>query len=85
MGDVKASQIAQFLNSELIGEDILIKKAKSFDSIDANSVIFIKYTDFEENIDIKSLYIVLKDKKILNSSIASYIKVENPRLSFAKL
>jgi|SaaInl8_200m_RNA_FD_contig_61_1166614_length_4416_multi_5_in_0_out_0_4 UDP-3-O-[3-hydroxymyristoyl] glucosamine N-acyltransferase LpxD len=85
MGNVKASEIASFLGAELIGDDILISKAVSFDNIEMNSMVFIKYADFKENIDIKSLYLVIEDKNILDSSLASYIRVENPRLSFAKI
>lgn len=83
MDNVKASDIATFLKSTLIGNDFLVKKAVSFDNIEQKCVVFIKYADFKEKIDMQCLYIVLEDKDIPVSSLASYIKVKNPRLNFA--
>ena len=85
MGNVKALDIANFLNVTLIGEDIIIDKVSSLNNLKSDSLAFIGKSGIKEPLDKKVLYLITEDKDINKSSIASYIKVENPRLSFAKV
>lgn len=82
MGDVKASQIADFLSRELIGKDISIYKASALNALEPHSIVFSKSKSFT----VKEPCLVLVPFDFKNKeSIFSYIKVENPRLAFAKV
>jgi len=82
MGDVKASHIADFLNLELIGDDISIYKALALDTLEPDSIVFSK----SKSIIIKESCLVLVPFDFeAKESMFSYIKVQNPRLAFAKV
>ena len=85
MGDVITSaDIANFLNKPLIGNEIQITKVSSLNNLKNYSLSFINKLCINENTDMNVLYLVPMDKEIDRKSKASYIKVKNPRLSFAK-
>lgn len=81
MGNVKASEIATFLNTSIYGEDIVIKSAKSLNNVSENNITFSKGNEL--NLDINCVILVKNDA--ITSGLATYIKVKNPRLSFAKV
>ncbi|WP_193112751.1 DapH/DapD/GlmU-related protein [Sulfurimonas marina] len=80
---IKASIIAEFLAENLAGNDIEINEVASVDKLKNNAIAFSKkgFT----NSTITALIIVPKNFVIPNDSSLSYIKVDNPRLSFAKI
>jgi UDP-3-O-[3-hydroxymyristoyl] glucosamine N-acyltransferase LpxD len=83
MGDVKAVEIAKFLNSELLGNNIVLNNVTSLNNVKKSSLIFSKNNNI--NINIECLILVsttyLEDK----NNNYSIIKVNNPRLAFAKV
>ena len=86
MGDVKASDIADFLGTNLIGQDFLVYSVSSFSNPKDNSLVFIK-KEFN-SLNFKSLLVLCTQKDYKNSdkqSSLSYIFCKNPRLAFAKV
>jgi UDP-3-O-[3-hydroxymyristoyl] glucosamine N-acyltransferase len=86
MENVRASYIAEFLDSDLIGKDMLVTSVSSISSPKKNSLMFAKKTfDLEDNISI--LLLCKKDdyKKSNKNKQFSYIFCANPRLAFAKV
>lgn len=81
MGNVNASQIADFLDSQLFGKNIHLSRINSLSAVTLNSFSFSKNKIVD--IDIDCLILVPLDFEC-NSRKMSYIKVINPRLSFAK-
>jgi len=81
----KASEIAKFLNTELIGNDIDIYKVSAIDELESNSLSFISKYGFKEDITKGALIIVRDDYEIDKNSKNSYIITVNPRLFFAKV
>jgi UDP-3-O-[3-hydroxymyristoyl] glucosamine N-acyltransferase LpxD len=86
MGGVNGSQIAEFLEAELFGEDIFINSVSSLSSPMQSSLVFAK-EKFSFDSEIKLL--VLSTKAVFNSLVSnsnlSFIIVTNPRLAFAKV
>jgi len=83
MGDGISSQdIANFLNEKLIGEDLILEQVNPLDELDDFSFSFSKSKNINHNI--KCLILVPNDVKF-NDVKFSYINVDNPRLSFAKV
>jgi UDP-3-O-[3-hydroxymyristoyl] glucosamine N-acyltransferase len=86
MGDVKASQIADFLQAELHGQDnavIGIATAKVSDS-DDQEVFCISYTARPEStITCRALYLIPIQGTL--GITCSYIRVKNPRLAFIRV
>ncbi len=80
-----AKDIASYLSTELIGKDIIINNICSVDKIHTNSVSFITKLNYQEKLSVGALIIVGGEYEILNESVNSYIKVENPRSAFAKI
>ena len=85
LNGIKASDIAFFLNSKVIGEDIEIFCISSISNLQNNCLSFINKRVYEEDIDKTALILVNKDYSIVENSKNSYIKVDNPRLAFAKV
>ena len=84
MGNIiKASTIAEFLNSELIGEDLEIRHVVSLDKLVSGGLAFVNNNKYLDDFQSRALLIVKKDRELNSASLNSYIKVENPRLSFA--
>jgi len=86
MGNViKAVDIAKFLNSNLIGNNIEIKKVASINNITSNCLVFVNKVsnDIKDNSNI--LYLLPLNAQVEKLKKCSYILVENPRLSFAKV
>ncbi len=81
---VKASNIADYLNSSLSGKDIDISMVTSLSDIQSNTIAFSKKTDFEIDVDISSLILVPLNYQHKKDHV-SVIKVKNPRLAFAKV
>lgn len=82
MGDVSALEIANFLKSKLHGEERVIKKVSSLDKLEDKSLAFCKMKAFESTKE--ALILVPKDFTDKERAF-SYIRVKNPRLSFAKV
>lgn len=87
----KASEIAKFLNSRLIGDDIEITGICSVDRLEDKKITFIKKLSFLkknktlENLNAKALLLINENRKIDSGSSNSYIKVPDPRLAFARV
>lgn len=84
MKKINVEQIAEFLDSQFCGENILLDKATSLDNVENNMLIFSKSSKnlFLEK---KCLILVPLDFEYLDNCLYTIIKVENPRLSFAKV
>jgi len=85
MKSVDGLAISRYLESDLIGNNIEVYKPSSLDSCFDNSVCFINKATYCENTQLEALFIVMDDKDIDPESKASYIKVKNPRLAYAKV
>lgn len=83
--NIKASDIAQYLESDLIGDSLNIDNVVALSDCKDGCLSFINKSIYQENIELIALYIVNLDKEIDKNSKASYIKVNNPRLAFAKV
>lgn len=83
MGDVVSSQvIADFLKEQLIGNDLVLNQVKALNDIEDKSLTFSKTTII--NITSKCLVLVPRGAVFKDKNF-SYINVDNPRLSFAKV
>lgn len=83
---VKASVIAEFLNTELIGDDIEVVGPCSLSNVESNKCVFIK--EFNE------MYLELLSNRTIFAILpplfkgipqCSYVISDNPRLSMAKV
>ena len=84
MGNIDTLAIANFFGKELIGQNITIDKASSLNNLRPYSMAFIAKNNIKEPLDKNILYLIGVDKQIDKNSLASYIRVQNPRLAFAK-
>jgi len=84
MKTIKISDIAEFLNVEYYGENFDISEASSLNNIKNNSLAFSK-NKIIDTIYYKALILVPMDFNNHLDSVYSVIKVNNPRLSFAKV
>lgn len=85
MKEITASEIAQFLGKEIIGSDVLIEQAKSFDDFSDNTVSFLSKKMAIGPSEVKGLVIINKKFDIPKDSMCTFIQSENPRLDFAKI
>ena len=86
MGNIKASDIANFLGEKLEGIDISINTVSSFLNLKENTLVFIN-KEFNLS-NVKNLLVICKKKdyeKNTKKSGISYIYCDNPRLAFAKV
>jgi UDP-3-O-[3-hydroxymyristoyl] glucosamine N-acyltransferase LpxD len=85
MGYVKASDIANFLNVCLLGDDLNLIGISSLDDDVENTLSFSKNKSFDTTS--KKLVITTQTYNQLEhkNEISSIIKVANPRLAFAKI
>lgn len=83
MDHVKSSEIAKFLSSPLIGNDLEITSISSLAKMKPSSLVFFK--NKEININMECLILVPLDYSETTLERFSFIKVQNPRLSFAKV
>ncbi len=83
MKKINVEEIAKFLNSQFYGENIIIDKVTSSDNIQDYTLAFSKSLK-DLNIEKKCLILVPLNFEYLDNSLYTIIKVENPRLSFAK-
>ena len=83
MGDIDALSVAEFLNEELLGKNLLLSSVSSLNSAKKYSLMFSKKNSFHLNV--KCLILVPYAYRIEKEEIFSIIKVKNPRLSFAKV
>lgn len=81
---VSALEIAEFLNSTLIGENLDIYCASSLSGLKKNSIAFAKKNNLEIDKKIDALILAPLDYNH-NEEYLSVIKVKNPRLAFAKV
>ncbi|MFK5975004.1 MAG: UDP-3-O-(3-hydroxymyristoyl)glucosamine N-acyltransferase [Sulfurovum sp.] len=83
MGDVRASEIAFFLESKLLGKEITLQGVSALNALEAYSLSFCKAKNIES--DKAVLILVPLNFSYKENSNFSVIKVSNPRLSFAKV
>lgn len=81
---VKASTIAYFLNTKLVGTDVDIISVSSIDNPKSNSLLYSKFVPKDEIFHISNSLLILSYKPTHIGNNA-YIIVENPRLSFIKV
>lgn len=81
---IKISDIAKFLKVPFKGKDYAISKVSSLNNIDNNTLVFSK-NKIINTINCQSLIIVSNDFDYKQNSVYSVIKVNNPRLAFAKV
>jgi UDP-3-O-[3-hydroxymyristoyl] glucosamine N-acyltransferase len=86
MIDVNASDIANFLNTELIGEDMYVNSVSSISSPKDNSLVFAKNT-FQLEGDTGALVLCNSEAydQCYKNTSSNYIICSNPRLAFAKV
>lgn len=85
MDQIYAKEIASFLNTSLIGEDILINNVCSISKIKKHSLSFISKVNYIEDLNSEALIFINKNYHINKNSKNSYIVVADPRLAFAKI
>ena len=78
-----ASDIAKFLDAELIGNDYFVKDVKALDHASSGALMFAKDKNFSLPSDIACVVLCPLDYENRNAEY-SVIRVKNPRLSFAK-
>ena len=81
---VKVEEIANFLTSKFYGSNLSIQRATSLDNAQDNVVVFSKTLKSIE-IDNKCLILVPLNYEYFDHCKYTVIKVENPRLAFAKV
>lgn len=84
MNKIRVNDISEFLNKEYYGENIELNKACSLDNLEDQTLSFSKKSN-NLLLNKRSLIIVPLDFEYVEDSIYSVIKVENPRLEFAKV
>ena len=84
MNTISVKDISEFLNSKYYGNNFVLIKACSLDNIEDQTFSFSKKS-MNISLEKKSLILVPLDFDYLENSIFSVIKVENPRLEFAKV
>jgi len=82
---VAASEIARFLNSPLIGEDIQLDGVSSVLRLKPGKISYLKRNSFPEPVASGALLIVRTNRTIPTESSNSFIKVHNPRAAFSKV
>ena len=81
---IQVSEISNYLQKEYIGNNFLIKRPVSFDKIVNNSVTFLNNSRQKDIPNVEALVLIPKgfDTSCFR---CTFIEVENPRLSFAKI
>jgi len=82
---IDAITINDYVDGNLIGDNINSTKVKAFDDIEDYSISFCKYTNIEPSKNCVSTIIVPLDYNISLRGSNTLILVKNPKLSFAKL
>lgn len=85
MKKIAASEIANFLGKELIGPDIIINQATSFDDFSNNTVSFLSKEITIHSTQVEGLIIINNKFNLPKKLGATFILSENPRLDFAKI
>jgi UDP-3-O-[3-hydroxymyristoyl] glucosamine N-acyltransferase LpxD len=81
---VQVSEISNYLQKEYTGKNLLIRKAVSLDKIVKNSIVFLNNNKQKIIPNIEALVLVPEGMDV-NDSNCTFIAVDNPRLSFAKI
>lgn len=81
---VKVSEIAKYLKKKYTGKNISIKIPASFNNIKKNSIIFLNKSNKKIISNTEALILIPKGLNTKGFN-CSYIEVDNPRLSFAKI
>lgn len=86
MGNVKASEIAAYVKTDLLGRDFTVNSVSSLSNPKADSLVYSKKTFKLEGI-ISLLVICTEEvhEKCMLQTELSFIVVSNPRLVFAKV
>ncbi len=82
---ITAIELAEYLDADLIGNNVLINDVKSIHSIENGSLCFIGKDDFSEDTSKLALIIITLNKRIDKNSKSSYLRVKNPRLAYARI
>jgi UDP-3-O-[3-hydroxymyristoyl] glucosamine N-acyltransferase len=82
---VFASDIAAFVESTLVGNDMEVCGVSTFNEPEANTIMFITKSGSMEDTSIRALYLVNDVKELPLEGVASYIRVRVPRLAFANV
>jgi UDP-3-O-[3-hydroxymyristoyl] glucosamine N-acyltransferase len=86
--DIFASEIAEYLGAELIGEDFVVKYPSSLTNFGSKALLFVSEHETvpEKSIKEHKDILIITSKK-LNNTIdgLSYIVVSNPRVAFIKV
>jgi len=77
--------IANYLNSELIGDNLLLNDIVGIPNLKSNSLSFINKKNYQEDIQTGALVIVIEGYNIDEKSHNSYIVSKTPRLDFIKV
>ncbi len=85
MDSITNSDIANFLDKDLVGSTFIINAVSSAGSSLENSLTFISKRSFQETTSIKKLFLVPLDKSLPKHFTCSYIHVKNPRLEYARV
>lgn len=84
--NVRAEEIARFLESTLIGKDREIVTVTPCHEAAEGALCFINNSAYAERIHVAAVYLVPKNKSLPTEEHAcAYIPVSNPRLAFAKV
>jgi len=85
MKKIFSSKIAEFLNKELHGHDLIIKSVRAIDDYEDSSISFLT-KDLGEDFFSRNGLLIITDKIIPpRDSCSGYIISSNPRLDFAKI
>lgn len=86
--NISSLEIAGYLNSKLIGEDIIINTPSSINNIQDNSFFYLLDNDIlpEQVLKERKDILILTSKDLDNDGMnCSYVKTKNPKLDFIKV
>jgi len=81
--DISALRIARFLGGELIGGDLIVRRPASLGKAAPHTLCFITKPGYADRMRSGVLYLVPRGMEIANGDL-HYIRVDRPRLAFAK-
>lgn len=85
LNKINISSIAGYLETEYIGENLMIYSVVGILNLKRNSLSFINKKGYKEDISVGGLVIVSESYAIDEASSNSYIISQNPRLDFVKV
>tara|TARA_A100001015_G_C15037546_1_gene737296 strand:- start:2892 stop:3794 length:903 start_codon:yes stop_codon:yes gene_type:complete len=85
MGSITGSDISNFLNSPLIGENFEINFVSSCDNPKTNTLSFLIKKNKNETFHTKKLILISKNIKLPKTHKCTFIQVENPKLDYSRV